>query len=77
MFRAKRLIRPAFDCHLGIGAEVDEEPEFATRKFEVIVDLCEVFVSQLIHNLKLYDDLAVTPQIGRRPRREPDAPPSR
>ena len=38
MFRAKRLIRPAFDCHLGIGAEVDEEPEFATRKFEVIVE---------------------------------------
>ena len=38
MFRAKRLIRPAFDCHLGIEAEVDEEPEFATRKFEVIVE---------------------------------------
>ena len=49
---------------LGICGEVDEQPELAASKAEVVHQLSTMFLCQCLHRLDLDYDLPITMEVG-------------
>src|SRR3989442_809948 len=57
------LCHDALKLDLGVMAKVDQQPQFEPRRFEIVLHLRPMFVSQLAHRLEFQNDLFMTDEV--------------